>query len=200
MHEGLITSRSRFFRNALNGSWQESDTKIIPLDDVLPSIFEIYLNSLYFNRLPVIAAEGADEKTGQVQSLIEVYILADRLMDSTTKNLVIEATIGRIRERKLPKEDAVSRLYDGTTENDPMRKLFVNMYVKFGNEKSITDSQHLPEFMHDVLVGFMKTRSHIAPSTADLENIDPAEYRCKEEDDKREVASSEVTNFEPKAS
>ena len=102
VHEGLISSRSRFVRNALNGSWQESDTKVIPLGDVAPEFFDVYLNLLYFNRLPIIAEQGEQENTGQFEDLITVYILADRLMDLVTKNLIIDAMICRVRERKIP--------------------------------------------------------------------------------------------------
>lgn len=47
MHETLICSRSKFFREASNGQWKESGERKIALAEVEPSVFLTYLDILY---------------------------------------------------------------------------------------------------------------------------------------------------------
>lgn len=46
-HEALICQRSRFFANAMNGSWIESDERKVPLPEDEPDVFALYLKVLY---------------------------------------------------------------------------------------------------------------------------------------------------------
>lgn len=47
VHEGLISARSEFFRNALKVPWKESEERTIPLPEDEPKVFPVYLKLLY---------------------------------------------------------------------------------------------------------------------------------------------------------
>lgn len=61
LHETLVCASSRFCNSAVNGSWKESKSRSILLDDVDASIFRIYVSWLYRKQLPVrIDAPGLE--------------------------------------------------------------------------------------------------------------------------------------------
>lgn len=47
VHEALITSRSLFFRNAMQGDWKEAREHVVNLVEEDPEIFSLYLQGLY---------------------------------------------------------------------------------------------------------------------------------------------------------
>jgi len=51
VHESFLTSRSEFFRRALNGNWQEAETRVIKLPDDDPEIVALYINFVYTGQL-----------------------------------------------------------------------------------------------------------------------------------------------------
>ncbi|KAH7137918.1 hypothetical protein B0J11DRAFT_573932 [Dendryphion nanum] len=180
VHEGLITARSLFFRNALNGNWRESDDKSVPLDDVDPEIFAIYLNSIYHNQLPVFPASGEVDGGGQFETLMKVYVLADKLMDTTTKNTILDAVICRVRERKIPSPAALTIVYVSTPENDPMRRLVVDVCAQWGSIDSFANERPPADFMYDLLVAMRKMHPSTSPTERALAGLNPAHYRIKE--------------------
>ena len=90
VHEGLICARSKFFRNAMNGNWLEADEKIVRLPDDEPAVFEGYLAVLYLKELPVI-----NENDGQYLELAKLYVFAEKLMDTKSKNVIVEEMLNR---------------------------------------------------------------------------------------------------------
>jgi len=41
-HESFLTSRSEFFCRAMNGSWEEAESRMVKLPEDKPAIFAIY--------------------------------------------------------------------------------------------------------------------------------------------------------------
>lgn len=56
VHEDLICSRSEFFKNAMNGSWRESDERMIPLPEDEPGTFALYLSLLYVSTRTIVSS------------------------------------------------------------------------------------------------------------------------------------------------
>ncbi|KAI4697602.1 uncharacterized protein J4E84_000734 [Alternaria hordeiaustralica] len=54
-HESSLTSRSEFFRRAMNGNWQEADTRVINFPDDEPDTFALYISYVYIGGLSVIS-------------------------------------------------------------------------------------------------------------------------------------------------
>jgi hypothetical protein len=53
VHEPLITSRSPFFRNALQGRWQEAQERTVNLTEDDPEVFTLYTNGLYTGHVDI---------------------------------------------------------------------------------------------------------------------------------------------------
>jgi hypothetical protein len=90
VHEFLLKAGSEYFRRAMNGNWNESDTRVITLADCDPAIFALYLNHVYTRRFPTMtntreeleAMEPAMARSlmgEEVYQLVQVYVLAERL-------------------------------------------------------------------------------------------------------------------------
>lgn len=67
-----------------------------------------------------------------MQLLAQLYVLAEKLQDTITKNIVLEAMILCAREHpySLPGAHVVRIVYDGTPRNSPMRKLLVDRFTQ----------------------------------------------------------------------
>ncbi|KAF2869216.1 hypothetical protein BDV95DRAFT_468859, partial [Massariosphaeria phaeospora] len=116
--------RSGFFSKALNGRWQEADEMMVKLPDELPSIFTMYLDCVYHNEVPV---SNHPDGYREFDLLARIYVLAEKLMDVTAKNLVVNAMIAQGEEYSVPDKNDVCTLYDGTPEASPARKLYVDI-------------------------------------------------------------------------
>jgi hypothetical protein len=52
-HESFLTMRSEFFRRAMNGAWEEADTRVVKLPEDDPDIFALYINYVYTAQLAI---------------------------------------------------------------------------------------------------------------------------------------------------
>ena len=53
MHESLLTSRSKFFKKAMNKGWKEAEDKLVKLPEDDPDIFALYEQLVYTGCIPV---------------------------------------------------------------------------------------------------------------------------------------------------
>ncbi|KAF3047463.1 hypothetical protein E8E12_007761 [Didymella heteroderae] len=130
-HEALISPRSEFFSRALNGSWKGADDRKVSLPDDEPDNCALYLKLLYErgNKLPT----KDQYKVGKEYLILsKLYVLAEKLVDETTKQLVLSAIKCRaedcsyiLQEYCLPELDSVRVIYDGTPASSPARELLV---------------------------------------------------------------------------
>lgn len=153
VHEGIICTRSRFFHNAMKREWRQSEAKVVRMPDDVPDIFELYIILLYTNTIPI-------EQDSQLPKLLDLYLLADKVIDIKSKNLIMKAILGRIAENKFFPASAINTLYRSTTSNSPARRLIVDCFVKYENEEHIPeDGEELPhEFLVSVTRGLIQKR------------------------------------------
>ncbi|KAF2797234.1 hypothetical protein K505DRAFT_358595 [Melanomma pulvis-pyrius CBS 109.77] len=193
VHEDLICLRSAFFKNAMNGSWIESARRLITLPEDNPHTFELYLNIIYNGCLPVI-----DEcpKVGQFETLTTLYVLAEKLMDRETKNLVVQAMIARRNETFIPKPDCIRYLYENTPENNLGRKLFVDFIFRDLAKRCISVTE-VKAWRRDMPVDFLfdfglrMMEIHCQTRSPAFAFDDPTEYL---EQDEQETSNSEGKN------
>ena len=149
VHEGLICARSKFFRNALNGKWLESDEKTVRLLDEEPDDFEGYLTLLYLKECPVINADD-----GQYIELAKLYVVAEELMDTKSKNMIVTGMLSRSGDPGgpfFPDGEAIEILYSGTPESSQARRLFVDLFCLHADDKDAI-TKHKSKFPMDFLV------------------------------------------------
>jgi hypothetical protein len=159
VHEDLICSRSRFFANAMRHDWKESEDRIVPLPDDLPSTFAIYRTWLYSG---LLTSRGFST-TEEWGVLCSAYILGEKLQDSEFKDTVIDAMIEKINEEPMFEfnPEMVVEIYENTPPQSHARRLLVDLYTFAG--KSSWLSKEKREFLHEdflyaLLVQFMKSK------------------------------------------
>ncbi|KAJ4285972.1 hypothetical protein N0V90_013538 [Kalmusia sp. IMI 367209] len=75
VHEKLLRSESDYFKASLRNDWVEGKNEMIILDDVKPKTFRVFVNWLYHREIML----DRDSRVNQTWTLIDVYILAERL-------------------------------------------------------------------------------------------------------------------------
>jgi hypothetical protein len=100
----------------------------------------------------------APETSGCLEHTIlaELYVLAEMLMDENTQENVPSAILARSKEAfsgnqktRYPGPAPVRVIYEGTPEDNPARKLMVQLYTDFGN------ISFLPNLLKDLLTDFL---------------------------------------------
>lgn len=141
VHEKILCDRSKFFANALNGSWTESATKVIKLPEDSLDIFMIYLHLIY-NQFKGPSSTRGDINITQAA---HVYVLAEKLLDdeatgwaydllNDTLMLILDGDDGPDESAWENTLKAVTIIYDGTMADDRARKLLVDIFSKHGAE------------------------------------------------------------------
>jgi len=125
--------------------------------------------------LPFKTATDDEEKTrNQYLLLSKLYVLAEKLLDKTTKHAVLNALSACAQETAfatLPDRDSACALYDGTAESSPARPWLVDMYTQHGTPASLGSmaSGYPGEFLEDFAVTMLSARAkpsvHDAVST-----------------------------------
>lgn len=84
--------------------------------------------------------------------LSKLYVLSEKLMDDTTKTIVLTAITARFEEAlsrtgcfSYPKIDAVQTIYAGTPSNSPARQLLLQLYTDFGSSDLLANANIVDE-------------------------------------------------------
>lgn len=167
VHEDII-SRSDFFKRALNGNWAEAETRVIEMPEDDPAAVRLYLNFVYTKA--TAAQITSDNQTSFLREIKEqycevarVYVLAEKLQDTLTKNAMVrmmsELTFKRDKNerRYFPSYESISIVYNETPEKNLMRQLLVDFWTSVDVPVVAQSYDMLPkEFMRDLLVVLLK--------------------------------------------
>lgn len=170
LHERLFTSHSEFLKRAKTA--RLGQTGAISLPEYDPSTFQLYVVLTYSGFL------ATKELPEEWQSLVDVYVLADRLEDKWAKNRVVDAMHSFVREhipRAVGRTDEGSQtkdhisvaslvsLYAGTPTGSPARKLVVELFADNGAEGWLVRvGALLPrEFLFDVTHRLLQKRPSV---------------------------------------
>lgn len=151
----MFTGRSGILA-ALHRSWHD-DQKTQPADlrGVDPELFQAYLNFVYFgpetveqwadaseaeatakpegntnDKKRIIKAEKQAAADLVFEMLIRLYLLAERLVDFKTANMVIAEIIRASRLLGcIPTQGPISLAYASTVEGSPLRKLLRDYWI-----------------------------------------------------------------------
>ena len=143
VHQDIMCDRSPFFRAACSERWQQG-SKAIELLDHDPEIFDTYLLCVYKDKINTGGSEenkcDADitDFDGNYDRLLRTYILADKLGDVVTTNMVIEEMIEYSAKAKLfPAAFDLQLGFAETCETSPVQLLFVDHFVHEAGVRSI---------------------------------------------------------------
>lgn len=146
IHEHVICNRSSFFKAACSERWQQNGTlKAIELPEDDADIFDIYLYCMYGTFVDVgdlndtlDAEEGLSTLDRTHLRLVKTYMLADKLGDIVTTNMVVDRMIDLTDSAKqLPGNETTRIVTSYTSQESPLRKLFIDYYVHEASMESL---------------------------------------------------------------
>lgn len=123
--------------------------RTIELPDDSPFSFDLYLHCLYKNQVDVgdlddkLPDEGQDEAFEQTQlehRTVKAYILADKLRDVISANLLIDYLIDYyVKENYVCDENTAALVANNSAAESPLTKLMVDMLAHTNNAVIIED-------------------------------------------------------------
>ncbi|OQO14702.1 hypothetical protein B0A48_00083 [Cryoendolithus antarcticus] len=123
LHEDIFLSRSTFLRAARSQHWATDET-ITDLTDEKPKIFEAYLHCIYRDEV------NKHYKSNHAhQPLFELYVLADKLEDAKTANVIIDEIVERSKDILIPTATEARYVYTHSVTGSPLRMLLVDLLV-----------------------------------------------------------------------
>jgi hypothetical protein len=153
IHTSLLTSKSSYFRAALNGPlvFIESETNSITLDDVSVEHFQILVTWLYTS---ILSTPFKDEKPAYY-TLLHVYALADRLALEGARNAVVDVISDLADETNSVLTPCDTRiLYEEIRDSSPLRTLVLDLFAFKKTDRLIDshgDRWH-EDFLRDLTV------------------------------------------------
>jgi len=122
VHATALSKSSEFFKRALKPEWRTDTTKPIDMSDVDSVIFEGYCGWLYTGRVV--------HQYECYRYLARLYVLGERLLDSTFQNCVVAAVIRRSQTyKKYTGNPAIQIVYAGTPAGSPARRLLIDFWL-----------------------------------------------------------------------
>lgn len=169
--QNLICVRSTFFAAACSDRWNIESPKVVPLPDDSPAVFSVYLQVLYTNQLVVERTEHDDPCDMTWTRSVQTYVLADKLGDRISMNLIMTEMVRQLRDRTVEVNgahlgQAVRYAYDhSSTATSPLRRVFVDYTVHFMStsdlDRLVQKMGAAADFLYDVA---MESISHIRES------------------------------------
>ncbi|KAL6709565.1 hypothetical protein ACN47E_001500 [Coniothyrium glycines] len=177
VHENLLTSRSPFFKAALSGQWRESIDRMIRLPEDEPDVVRQYLHFLSTADLGTKSHtdSGRYHVLEECVGLVRLYVLAEKLQDTATKNRVMEemVMIHRLHKNgRIPGQSyfVIHLIYAGTPPGSPMRRLIVNIFTERATTKWLPSDELTlpPEFLLELTRGLLDRRAKpVDPTSTD---------------------------------
>ncbi|KAK3642403.1 hypothetical protein LTR56_010756 [Elasticomyces elasticus] len=127
VHKDLVITRSPFFKAAVAERWNTDPAKGIELPDDKPTVFASYLQCLY---LGTVHTEEDEEE------VYNIYILADKLGDLTSANVVMDFIVKwHTTDNVVPSMESVGYAFQHTAATSKLRQVLVAYWVhEAGNE------------------------------------------------------------------
>jgi hypothetical protein len=129
VHHDVITRRSKFFRQARNPRWKKSTP--IELQHADPQIFDMYLQCVYHGTVPDFTGNEEEDERGEqcYEAFVDLYILADSLLDPVTTTLVSEEIHEIGSAENIPGAGVIKHAYRHTTAGCALRNALVEIYA-----------------------------------------------------------------------
>ncbi|RDL36028.1 uncharacterized protein BP5553_06640 [Venustampulla echinocandica] len=117
VHKQFICFYSSYFNAAFNGEFQEGQTQTLELENVFPSLFAIFVNWIYTQK---IVAD--DNYAPTLFSLIQLWILADRLLVPKLQNKILGQLEIRRADNVPFSGETLASFYNHTVTGSPLRR------------------------------------------------------------------------------
>lgn len=129
VHRQPFTERSKFLEAATSSRWASGTNKPVDLTEHEPEVFTSYMQCVYHGSVTVPELHRY-AGLGCLEDLITLYLLADKLNDFITTNLVADEIIRMSEEvQRVPNSTCVTLAFESTVVASPLRRLCRDYYA-----------------------------------------------------------------------
>ncbi|KAH9826006.1 hypothetical protein Tdes44962_MAKER03789 [Teratosphaeria destructans] len=130
IHEALLIKHSEYFRVMLGKEWKERNTHVVSMPEDDPASFELFAGFVYtgrvFSNAPSSAAgvraksKEQEHDAEEFERLAHAWALGEKLMSTTFKDAVTDATINKIYAAKPDRASPMRRHGDAPPVAPPL--------------------------------------------------------------------------------
>jgi hypothetical protein len=155
----VVCSTSKFFKAACSASWKEGQEGIVRLPTTKPSVFEMYVDWIYFSE---IASKVTGTLTGP---LFDLFLLGDMVDDRDVRNKVMDALQANNRKTLTsPSPSDIRYVWENTSEGSMLRKWVLDLYVLRSKPYFANHVAQLPsELVMQIAAKLMEQTTCITP-------------------------------------
>jgi hypothetical protein len=143
---------------------EENNHKTVPIPEIDPQAFALYVQFLYTGHIPSKSVESTD--TSEHTHLCRLYNLALKLQDVAAQNAACDAIYAKATEPvenmqdALPRREHIDVIYSGTSEQCAAKRLMVDLYTAQAKSEWLQNAEDKfpPAFMSALAVNLMGTR------------------------------------------
>jgi hypothetical protein len=144
VHEGTLTSTSKFFAGVMKPEWRTDPTKPIDLSDDEPERFEAYCQWLYGRKIAELSGVSNKEAVDEYHlHLAKLYVFGEKILDETFQDVVLALLISScfarhtyLGEQKFPGNHIIATIYEGTSDAEsPARRLLIDIWTYTDTEE-----------------------------------------------------------------
>ena len=146
IHKGLLCSRSGYFKAALAENPPSAEDQVVKLDED-PETFRRFNAWLYTSVLVEDAYDGATS----YHSLLDIYLIAVKLLIPDLQNAAIDAIIRLNFKVRIPSNE-IHRAWTKTAETSLLRSLLVDLML---NESDGFFTDQFQNHIHDYDISFV---------------------------------------------
>jgi hypothetical protein len=159
LYEGITTERSKLLRIARQQSpdWYKAN-KAKMLVDEDAHIFSAYLHIVYYGMPSLKARMGGNNDAETARFLTDLYLIAEKLRDPITANLVIDEIISLVELKDELMPAVALRTYTCAKRDSPLRKYINDNYVSDADRfwaENAAEASGLPDRTVDELTDEM---------------------------------------------
>ncbi|KAH7417491.1 hypothetical protein BKA64DRAFT_636849 [Cadophora sp. MPI-SDFR-AT-0126] len=143
VHKDFACHYSPVLKAAFNSNFLEGRTQVYHLDDVEEEVGSLLVNWLYSQDLVVESIEKEENVPYEAVHLVQLWVVADKLLIPQLQNLVIQKLIKREKILGIIPIDTLTDLYKTTSKDSPLRLLLLHQCA------CLLDPWHFSKFPED---------------------------------------------------
>lgn len=157
VHKEIVCHYSDYFRAACKGEFLEARSGKVKLPEDRAEIFDLFVQWVYSQNLGQVLAEVA---LSPWTTLIELYVLADKLQVSTLKNAIVDrmlckahVALRKARGRdKFPSNADITLAYENTPPTSPLPKFLSELFA-LRRDFAIEKDEVPKDYLYDLALG-----------------------------------------------
>ena len=170
LHNDFFIPRFEFFRAARSAAWnKDNPQRPTNLEDEDPDVFASYMRCVYASNADFFP----EVELASFAPFIRLYLLADKLGDLMTANMVIDRMVRYSDEDKvLPGHRDVELAYNFTASGNPLRAVLRDYLIHEDSQVfDINKSANLPrDYLHDIIAGYTEIKRRVSTRTTTVKS------------------------------